>query len=128
MSFAPFNLNHTSPKVGWALGLPAPVGGRKRIDPRRVRPKGGRDVYCRLWEWVTDQGVSNAALGVSGTRHEAMEALSKTLVKTEGPASGRVVPIALVDGRCGFCYMRLDPVLTATYEDYVIRWHKTVKQ
>ncbi len=84
-------------------------------------------MYDRLWEWLTDRGVCNAASGVSGTRHGAMEALSKTLVKAGGSASGRVVPVALVDGRCGFDYLRLSPAFTANYEDHVIRWHKTDK-
>lgn len=81
-------------------------------------------MYGCVWEWVTDRGVGNAALGVSGTRHGAMEALSRILVKTAGPASGRVVPVALVDGRSGFDYLRLNPVLSADYQGHVIRWHR----
>lgn len=80
-------------------------------------------MYGHVWEWVTDRGVGNAALGVSGTRHGAMAALSRTLVRTAGPASGRVVPVALVDGRSGFDYLRLNPALSADYQDHVIRWH-----
>lgn len=82
-------------------------------------------MYDRIWEWVTDRRAGNAASGVSGTRHGAMEALSKTLVKTAVPASGRVVPIALVDGISGFAYLRLNPALAADYENHVIRWHTT---
>lgn len=82
-------------------------------------------MYGRVWEWVTDCGVGNAVLGVSGTRHGAMEALSKTLVKAGGSASGRVVPIALVDGGSGFDYLRVSPILTADCEDHVIRWRRT---
>lgn len=56
----------------------------------------------RIWEWVIDRGVGNASAGVSGTRHGAMEALSRTLMTADAPASGRVVPVALVDGAWGF--------------------------
>jgi hypothetical protein len=52
-----------------------------------------------------------------------MEVLSQTLIATGAPASGRVVPIALVDGAYGFAYLRMDPALTADYVGGVIRWH-----
>lgn len=78
----------------------------------------------RIWEWVVDLGADHAPSGVSGARHQAMEALSRTLIAAGGPATGRVVPIVLVDGRSGFDYLRLNPALTANYEDYVIRWHR----
>jgi hypothetical protein len=78
----------------------------------------------RVWEWVIDRGADNASSGVSGTRHGAMEALSRTLMTAaRTPASGRVVPVALVDGAWGFSYLRLAPVLTADYEMGVIKWH-----
>lgn len=77
----------------------------------------------RIWEWVIDRAAGNAASGVSGTRHGAMEALSRTLVTVDAPASGRVVPVALVDGAHGFSYLRMAPALTADYEMGVIKWH-----
>ncbi len=76
----------------------------------------------RLWEWVVDQGAENAPAGVSGTRDRAMEALSRTLIAAGAPASGRVVRIALVNGASGIAYLRMAPVLTADYEEGVIRW------
>ena len=79
-------------------------------------------ISARLWEWVVDRGAENAPAGVSGTRARAMETLSRTLVEAGGRASGRVVPIALVDGANGFAYLRLDPALTADYEEGVIKW------
>lgn len=79
----------------------------------------------RIWEWVVDHGADNAPVGVSGTRHGAMEALSRTLVTSQTLASGRVVPVALVDGRCGFAYLRMGPELMADYEMGVIRWRLT---
>jgi hypothetical protein len=51
-----------------------------------------------------------------------METLSRTLIEAGGRASGRVVPIALVDGANGFAYLRMDPALTADYEEGVIKW------
>jgi hypothetical protein len=76
----------------------------------------------RLWEWVVDRGAGRATSGVSAARHGAMTALSKTLITAGVPASGRVVPIALVDGSCGFSYLRMAPVLTADCQKGVIRW------
>ncbi len=76
----------------------------------------------RVWEWVIDRGAGNSPSGVSGTRHGAMEALAQTLVTAGATASGRAVPIALVDGACGFAYLRMAPALTADYEEGVIRW------
>lgn len=81
----------------------------------------------RVWEWVIDRGAGNSPAGVSGTRHGAMGALSRTLVTADAPASGRVVPIALVDGAWGFSYLRMTPVLRADYEMGVIKWHRTSK-
>jgi len=77
----------------------------------------------RLWEWVVDQGADNDPAGVSRTRDRAMAALAQTLVAAGAPASGRVVPIALVEGVCGFSYLRLEPALIADYERGVIEWH-----
>lgn len=76
----------------------------------------------RLWEWVVDQGADRAPSGVSGTRDRAMTALSQTLITAGEPASGRVVPIALIDGAGGFSYLRMTPVLTADCDKGVIRW------
>jgi hypothetical protein len=78
-----------------------------------------------LWEWVVDQRADRATSGVSGQRHQAMTALSRTLITVGTPASGRVVPIGLVDGVYGFSYVRLAPVLTADCEKGVIKWHGT---
>jgi len=79
-------------------------------------------MHDRLWEWVVDQGTGPASYGVSGARHRAMEALSRTLIAAHTPASGRVVQIALVDGVHGSFYLRMAPPLTADCEKGVIRW------
>lgn len=52
-----------------------------------------------------------------------MEALSQTLIAAGAPASGRVVPVALIDGAFGVFYRRLAPTLRADYEEGVITWH-----
>ena len=75
-----------------------------------------------LWEWAVDPRAGRAISGVSGERHRAMTALSRTLI-TIGTASGSVVPIGLVEGAYGFSYVRLSPVLTADCERGVIKWH-----
>lgn len=77
----------------------------------------------RLWEWVVDdQGADRGLSGVSGTRHRAMTALSLALTAVSASASGRVVPMALVDGPDGFAYLRMEPAITADCEKGVIRW------
>ena len=76
----------------------------------------------RLWEWVVDRQADRATSGVSGTRHDAMTALSRTLITVGVPVSGRVVPMTLVEGPGGFSYLRMSPVLKADCENGVIRW------
>ena len=76
----------------------------------------------RLWEWVVDRGAKRAPSGVSGTRDRAMAALSQALITAGAPTSGRVVPVALVDGAYGVSYLRMAPVLTADCDRGVIRW------
>jgi hypothetical protein len=76
----------------------------------------------RMWEWVVDKGAGNPLSGVSGARCSAMDALSRSLIAARGPATGRVVPVRLVDGTYGFSYVRMAPVLTADCDNGVIRW------
>ena len=78
---------------------------------------------ARLWEWFVDPGAARAWSGVSGERGRAMTALSQTLAAAGGPASGRVVQVAVVDGADEFGYVRLAPALTARCQDGVITWH-----
>ena len=77
----------------------------------------------RIWEWLVDRGAGGSPVGVSGTRDRAMQALSRTLIASGRPASGRIVPVILVDGVGGASYLRLGPVLTADHDSGVIRWH-----
>jgi hypothetical protein len=76
----------------------------------------------RMWEWVVDKGADNTLSGVSGARPSAMDALSRSLIAAGGSASGRVIPVRLVEGVSGFSYVRMAPVLTADCEKGVIRW------
>jgi hypothetical protein len=87
----------------------------------------------RIWEWTVDQGsghapsraadgADSASCGVSGALHTAMDALSRSLIATGAPASGRVVPVRLADGVSGFSYVRMAPVLTADCQKGVITW------
>lgn len=79
--------------------------------------------FYRIWEWIVDRGADNAPVGISDLRHRAMEELSLTLIAAGTPASGRVVPVVLVDGAYGSTYVRMDPALSADYAGGVIRWH-----
>jgi len=52
-----------------------------------------------------------------------MEELSRSLAATGGPASGRVVPVALVDGAFECFYERFAALeIRADYERGIIRW------
>jgi hypothetical protein len=77
----------------------------------------------RLWEWVVDQGGDHASTGVCGDRGRAMTALSLTLIADSGAASGRVVPVRLVNDESGFSYERLAPTFRADCVEGVITWH-----
>jgi hypothetical protein len=77
----------------------------------------------RIWEWVVDKGGDHASTGVCGDRGRAMTALSLTLIAASGPASGRVVPLRLVNDASGFSYERLAPSFRADCEGGVITWH-----
>jgi hypothetical protein len=78
----------------------------------------------QLWEWVVDCGADTASTGVSGSRHRAITALSRSLVKSGGRASGHVVAVTLVDGALGCFYRRLtDLEIKADIERGIIRWH-----
>jgi hypothetical protein len=78
----------------------------------------------RLWEWTVDHQTDAGSLtGVCGERDRAMEALSRSLEDAGGPASGRVVPLVLVDGAFGCVYERLPALeVRADYEGGVVSW------
>jgi hypothetical protein len=51
-----------------------------------------------LWEWSVVEGPRHGSVGISGSRHRAMDTLSQTMAAGEGFSTGEVVPLALVDG------------------------------
>jgi hypothetical protein len=110
----------------WAgvVVVTAALAARRAASSKARRREGACPVsYGRVWEWVVYQEAGNTPVGVSMTRHGAMEALSLTLITVKARSSGRVVPVELVDGAYGFSYLRFDPALTADCERGVIRWH-----
>lgn len=111
---------HTRP---WFLASLLPTSLYVLVEDIASREVGS--ILARLWEWVVDRGAANAPVGVSRTRHRAMEALSQTLIAAGAPTSGRVVPVALVDGAHGFTYLRMDSTITANYEMSEIKWRLT---
>jgi hypothetical protein len=77
-----------------------------------------------LWEWNKSRDSQGSrSVGVSRTRHGAMEALSRALIATGQPASGRVTPISLIRPVHGEpSYLRGIPERVAVYDGTVIRW------
>jgi hypothetical protein len=74
-----------------------------------------------LWEWVRD--APGGPVGVCGTQHGAMDALSKALIAAGSPSRGRVAQIKLIrpaDEEPG--YLRGYPERTAVYDGLVIQW------
>jgi hypothetical protein len=78
---------------------------------------------AQLWEWDVDGEGGSAPAGVCGTRDRAVEALSRSLAQTGDSASGRVVPVALVNGAFECFYERFAALeVRADYEKGVIKW------
>lgn len=75
-----------------------------------------------LWEWIAVTPGQSDTVGISGTRHGAMEALSQSLVATSSIAHGQVIPIKLMDGIRGLYYLRDAPLCTAAYDGQSILW------
>lgn len=109
---------HTPPRALQGRTWEGATATRPRDEHREVVTS----VPASLWEWTVDHGTGSTPTGICGARHRAMEALSRSLVKTRGPVSGRVEPVVLVDGASGFAYERLHPALTADCERGVITW------
>ena len=102
-------------QVRQRLRVEAAAGhGEDAPDPARWDTSNPEKLACRVveggvpvssvrvWEWVVGEGTDRPLLGVSGARHRAMTALSQTLITAGARAPSRVVPMALVDGVCGF--------------------------
>jgi hypothetical protein len=52
-------------------------------------------VFAQLWEWEVARDAEGGSAGISMTRHGAMEALAKALVRRGRPTRGQVVPVIL---------------------------------
>jgi hypothetical protein len=77
-------------------------------------------MHDRLWEWVAE--TENETAGICGTRHDAIEALSMTLVHVSGIAHGYVAPLILVDGVWEQFYIRETPRYVADWDGISIHW------
>jgi hypothetical protein len=79
-------------------------------------------MHVPMWEWLVSGGARDGTTGLSGTRHGAMDALSRTLIEGHGNAIGYVAPIVLMTGVSGSFYMRGNALDKASYDSGVIRW------
>jgi hypothetical protein len=80
-------------------------------------------VIIRLWEWDVARDAQGGSVGLSDTRHGAMEALSRALVQAGRPTRGHVVPVALRRPvHEPAYYLRGIPVRTAVFDGEVIQW------
>jgi hypothetical protein len=76
-----------------------------------------------LWEWSVTRDATGGSVGVSMTRHGAMEALAKALVGAGRPNRGQVVPMILTRPvQEPPYYLRFWPQHTAVYDGQVLQW------
>jgi hypothetical protein len=76
-----------------------------------------------LWEWSVTRDADGGPVGVSMTRHGAMEALAKALVEAGRPNRGQVMPMLLATPvQSSAYYLRFWPQHTAIYDGQVLRW------
>jgi hypothetical protein len=80
-------------------------------------------VVIQFWEWSIPRDTEGGSVGLCGTEHRAMEALSKALVAAGRPARGQVGQVTLVRPiNKDPLYVREEPERTAVYDGSVIRW------
>jgi hypothetical protein len=80
-------------------------------------------VIIRMWEWDVARDAHGGSVGLSGTRHGAMEALSRALLQAGRPTRGRIVPVTLRrPAHEPAYYMRGIPVRIAVFDGQVIQW------
>jgi hypothetical protein len=80
-------------------------------------------VITPLWEWSIPRNADGGSVGVSMSRHRAMQALARTLVGRGRPTTGYVVPVLLAEGVHGEpYYVRDKPQHTAVYDGQVLQW------
>jgi hypothetical protein len=77
-----------------------------------------------LWEWAVLREPRDSPVGLSATKHAAMEALSKALVAAGRPARGQVRQVSLIRPiQTDPAYLRQPPERTAVYDGTAIQWH-----
>ena len=80
-------------------------------------------MFVRLWEGDVTRDAQGGSVGLSDSRHSAMEALSRALIQADRPTSGRVVPVTLRrPAHEPAYYMRGIPVRIAVFDGQVIQW------
>jgi hypothetical protein len=80
-------------------------------------------MITQLWEWTVLRDKRNRPVGLCGTEHAAMTALSKALITAGHPARGHVRRATLVRPvHQDALYEREPPQHTATYDGSVITW------
>lgn len=80
-------------------------------------------MIAQLWEWAILHEPRNRPVGLCGTEHAAMAALSKAMIAAGRPARGQIVQAALVRPvREDALYVRQAPERTAVYDGKVISW------
>ena len=76
-----------------------------------------------LWEWSVARDTDGGCVGVSATRHGAMEALAKALVRAGRPKTGQVVPVLLAEPlHSPSYYLRGWPTHRAVFDGMVLQW------
>jgi hypothetical protein len=80
-------------------------------------------VIAQLREWVVQRDERNCPVGLCGTKHAAMDALSKALIAGGRPARGHIALATLVRPvHWDPLYVREAPERTAVYDGSVISW------
>jgi hypothetical protein len=75
-----------------------------------------------LWVWGITW-VTGRSVGLSATRHGAMQVLSKALIHGKRPLTGQVVPLLLIEPQHEEpYYLRGWPKHSAVFDGMTIRW------
>jgi hypothetical protein len=84
---------------------------------------GEQGVITPLWEWSVTRDAEGGSAGLSATRHAAMEALAKALIRGGRPRRGRVTQVFLTEPvHQASHYLRGWPKHIAVYDGRVLRW------
>lgn len=76
-----------------------------------------------LWEWAITRDHTGASAGISYTRHDAIQALTRALTQHGRPRTGHIVPVLLIETATQSSgYLRGNPDATAHFDGKAIRW------